>query len=80
MMSCIGPGGFDQRLDAGQTIKFPHDGFGIAEIRDGLEQRRHDQFGRRPGLTEIAVQQPEFLLQQKDFEKIAHGFSVWLMM
>ena len=33
----LGPGGFDQSLDAGQTVELPHDGFGVAKIRDGLE-------------------------------------------
>jgi hypothetical protein len=60
---------------AGQGIKVAHDGRGVAQVFDGLEQRHHDQVVVRL-CVQCAAHQAHFLLQQQHFEQVAHGFGV----
>jgi len=59
----LGAAALHQRGNAGQGVKLAHDGCGIAQVFDGLEQRHHDQV---VGCMRVqrATQQPDFLLQQ----------------
>jgi hypothetical protein len=50
----------DQLGNAGQLVEAAHDGRGIAQVLDGLEQRHHDQVALRTVLQR-AAQQAHFL-------------------
>ena len=57
----------------GRRVEGPHDGLGIAQIGDGFEQGRHDQFDPRRLRRHrtAAVEQAELLLEHEHFQKIA---------
>jgi len=64
-----------QRSHAGQGIELAHDGRGMRQVFDGLEQGHHDEVVFRLGI-ERAVHQAHFFLQQQHFQQIAHRFGV----
>jgi hypothetical protein len=43
--------------DAGQRVELAHDGLGVAQVADGLEQRHDDQVVAR-AVVQRAAQQP----------------------
>ena len=78
-----------QRGNAGQGIKLPHDGCGVAQVFNGFKQRHHNQIaygdqwvGRSrcnmpSGVAaQHAAHQAHFFLQQQHFQQIAHGLGV----
>ena len=64
-----------QVCDAGQGVEGAHDGRGVAQVFNGLEQRHHNQVAYRVGVQR-AAQQAGFFLQQQYFQQIAHAFGV----
>jgi hypothetical protein len=74
MMSCSAPLRCTSlAMPAG--VELAHDGRGIAQVLDGLEQRHHDQVVAWPGVQR-AAHQADFLLQQQHLQQVAHGFGV----
>ena len=71
----LGAGALHQLRDAGQGVELAHDGRGVAQVVDGLEQRHDDQVGHRL-VVQRAVQQAHFLLQQQHFQQVAHRLGV----
>ncbi len=61
--------------NAGQGIELAHDGCGISQVFNGLEQGDHYEVVGGM-VVQRAVHQADFLLQQQHFQQVAHGFGV----
>ena len=80
MMSCSPPRAAHQRRDARQRVEVAHDGRGVAQVVDGLEQRHDDQveLGACAVASVPRIRPASFCSSSTSSRSLT--LSVWLMM